>query len=398
MAPTCRTRACCRGRATWARADEFDAVVVAAANLVHVPVATAALDLGLPVVVDKPLALTSAEAAGLCALADARRGLPLTVFQNRRWDSDTLTAQRLLREGALGKVHRLESRFTRFRPEVTRRWREDAAAGGGVLLDLGAHLVDQAVQLLGPGARCTPRSACGPARSWTTTCSWRSRTRSGAASHLSSSVASPWPGPRLVLQGSAAGWSRTPRRPGGGDAGRPLVGPPPSPTARSGPGRPASACRAVPGDWAAFYAASLRPCATAPRSRSTPGTRCARRRCSRRPAGSPSRPGDPRRINGAGGERALDRRLAVLHEQYRWGRSTPWSAGAPTDQVLAATADEYADAALRACPRSSPRAVSRCAGGAIGYRGRNPSDTRKSQHMVDKDAAQQKANKDRATG
>ena len=75
----------------------------------------------------------------------------LGVFHNRRWDSDTLTAAGLLASGDLGTVHRLESRFTRFRPQVVDRWRE-RPGGGGVLLDLGTHLVDQAVHLLGPVA------------------------------------------------------------------------------------------------------------------------------------------------------------------------------------------------------------------------------------------------------
>src|SRR5437016_3076172 len=96
----------------------LDLVVVASPNDTHVPVAHAALEAGLPVVVDKPLAATAAEARALAALA-ADRGLLLTVFQNRRWDAEFRTAQRLLASGALGTVHRYESRFERWRPEVT---------------------------------------------------------------------------------------------------------------------------------------------------------------------------------------------------------------------------------------------------------------------------------------
>jgi predicted dehydrogenase len=75
------------------------------------------------------------------------------VFHNRRWDGDFLTVRRLVSEGALGQVTRFESRFERFRPQIKQgAWRElgDAAEGGGLLLDLGPHLVDQAVQLFGP--------------------------------------------------------------------------------------------------------------------------------------------------------------------------------------------------------------------------------------------------------
>jgi predicted dehydrogenase len=135
----------------WARASSLDLVVVATPNRSHVPLARAALQAGLPVVVDKPLAPSAAEARAL--IEDARaKGLPLTVFQNRRWDGDFLTVRRLLAEGALGTVRRFESRFERWNPVPRQGWRErgDPAEAGGLLFDLGAHLVDQALQLFGP--------------------------------------------------------------------------------------------------------------------------------------------------------------------------------------------------------------------------------------------------------
>src|SRR3954469_8224027 len=133
----------------FARADEGDLVGVATPNMVHVPQALAALDAGLPVVVDKPLAPTAEEARQLVGRA-RERGLLLSVFQNRRWDGDFLTVQQLVRDGALGKVHRFESRVDRWRPDLTGAWRERPDEAGGLLLDLGTHLVDQALQLFGP--------------------------------------------------------------------------------------------------------------------------------------------------------------------------------------------------------------------------------------------------------
>ena len=135
----------------WMRAGELDLVVVATPNSSHVSLARAALDAGLPVVVDKPFARTAAEGRSLVEAASERE-LMVTVFQNRRWDGDFLTLRRLLAEGRLGRVHRLESRFERWRPQPGRGWREQAGAaeGGGLLYDLGSHLVDQALQLFGP--------------------------------------------------------------------------------------------------------------------------------------------------------------------------------------------------------------------------------------------------------
>jgi predicted dehydrogenase len=128
-----------------------DVVVVATPNARHVPDAGAALAAGKDVVVDKPMAATAEDAR---ALVDAAResGRLLTVFQNRRWDGDFLTVRRLVEGGELGEVVRLESRFDRWRPRVAEVWREaaDPAQGGGLLLDLGSHLVDQALLLLGP--------------------------------------------------------------------------------------------------------------------------------------------------------------------------------------------------------------------------------------------------------
>lgn len=131
---------------------EVDLVVVASPNRFHVELARTALEAGKHVVVDKPLAVTSVEARALAAQVEAA-GVVLTAFHNRRWDDDFLTLARVLGEGRLGRVLRLESRFDRWRPRIKEgAWREegDPADGGGLLLDLGSHLVDQAVRLLGP--------------------------------------------------------------------------------------------------------------------------------------------------------------------------------------------------------------------------------------------------------
>ncbi len=136
----------------WADPSSFDLVVIASPNRTHVPLALESVEAGLAVVVDKPVAATVADATRLRDAA-ASRGVAVSVFQNRRWDGDFLTLRELVAEGALGPVHRFESRFERWRPEVSGgAWREspDPADAGGVLYDLGSHLIDQALVLFGP--------------------------------------------------------------------------------------------------------------------------------------------------------------------------------------------------------------------------------------------------------
>src|ERR1700682_1167454 len=137
--------------ALWNRAAEHDLAVVATPNRTHSALALAALEAGLPVIVDKPIATTAG--GGRQLVSEARqRGLLLTVFHNRRWDGDMLTLQRLIADDALGPVTRFESRYERWRPTVrTGSWRESGAPedAGGLLFDLGSHLIDQALLLFG---------------------------------------------------------------------------------------------------------------------------------------------------------------------------------------------------------------------------------------------------------
>lgn len=231
----------------WERADEIDLVVIAAPNDVHVPLARAALERGLAVVVDKPMALSSHGAADLAGLG----GL-LSPFHNRRWDSDTLTASQLLAAGILGTVHRLEARFTRFRPEVQHRWREQPG-GGGVLLDLGTHLVDQAQHLLGPvtTVRADVR-ALRPGAAVDDDVFLDLRHEGGQSSLLWASAAAPWTGPRLVLQGSVAGWCKQDLD--GQEAahrdGRPYAAEPPGTITDADGSRPMPSAL---GDWGRYY-------------------------------------------------------------------------------------------------------------------------------------------------
>ena len=253
----------------------LDLVVVATPNDAHSPAARAALEAGRPVVVDKPLAPTAAEARDLVALAEAR-GLMLTVFQNRRWDSDFRTARHLIADGALGTVHRFESRFERWRPRIATGWREsaDPAQAGGVLTDLGSHLVDQALHLFGPAAHVYAEvNARRPGAAVDDDAFIALTHTNGVHSHLWMSAVCAQPGPRLRILGNQSAYTiqgldpqeaalRAGHRPGPG-WGEPAE----SEWGLLGTTEEARRYPSLPGDYPAFYAgvvSALRDGAPAP--------------------------------------------------------------------------------------------------------------------------------------
>ena len=195
-------------REVWERAGDLDLVVVAAPNRVHVPLARAAIEARLAVVVDKPLAASAEEGRSL--VRDAReQGVMLTVFQNRRWDGDFLTLRGLLQEDALGQVARFESRFERWRPELSAGWRESGEAedAGGLLYDLGSHLVDQALCLFGPAVHVYAEVDIRRSGAQTDDDTFVALTHeSGVRSHLWMSAVAAQPGPRFRVLGSRAAY------------------------------------------------------------------------------------------------------------------------------------------------------------------------------------------------
>lgn len=212
----------------WQEAAEIDLVVIASPNRTHVPLAEVALDHGLGVVIDKPMAATAAAGRLLVERAQAR-GRLLSVFQNRRWDGDFLTVSDLITRGRLGRVHRFESRFERWRPEVDHsRWRErpDPEEAGGLLYDLGSHLVDQALHLLGPAHRVYAEvSARRPGADVDDDVFIGIHHAQGGESHLWASALAAQAGPRFRVLGDAAAftcWGLDPQEQQLRDGARPL--------------------------------------------------------------------------------------------------------------------------------------------------------------------------------
>ncbi|PKV75484.1 oxidoreductase [Pontibacter ramchanderi] len=130
-------------------APDIDLVIVATTNETHYDLAKAALQAGKHVVVEKPFTVTSRQATELIDLAKGK-GKLLTAYQNRRWDSDFRTIQKLLKSELLGRLVEYEAHFDRFRPiPATGTWKEETQPGTGILYDLGSHLIDQALVLFG---------------------------------------------------------------------------------------------------------------------------------------------------------------------------------------------------------------------------------------------------------
>ncbi|MGW1293516.1 Gfo/Idh/MocA family oxidoreductase [Streptomyces sp. NPDC002533] len=254
----------------WERADELDLVVIASPNKTHVPLATAALKAGLPVVVDKPIAGTAAEARELAALAE-ERGLLLSVFQNRRWDNDFRTLAALIADGELGEVQRFESRFERWRPQLKGGWREsgDPDEIGGLLYDLGSHVVDQALVLFGAAVQVYAESDVRRPGAAADDDTFIAITHAnGVRSHLYVSATTAQLGPRFRVLGSAAGYVKyglDPQEAALREGLRPAAGAPwgeeveelwgrigSGESPLTGGGTPV---RTLPGDYPAYYAA-----------------------------------------------------------------------------------------------------------------------------------------------
>jgi predicted dehydrogenase len=193
--------------AVWRSADSVDLVVVASPNRTHVPYANAALDAGISVVVDKPVAATAEQARALAARS--RPDAFVTVFQNRRWDGDFLTLRRILDAQRLGVPLRFESRFERWRPELSAGWRQSSEPedAGGLLYDLGSHLIDQALLLFGPVSHVYAELDRRRTGADVDDDSFVALThRSGVRSHLFMSAVAADRGPRFRVLGTRAAY------------------------------------------------------------------------------------------------------------------------------------------------------------------------------------------------
>lgn len=180
----------------------LDLVVLATPSGDHLAHARQVIDAGIPLVVDKPLAVTAGEALEVVDAA-ARAGVPLTVFQNRRFDSEHATLREVIRAGRLGEVFRAELRWERWRPVPRDRWRETAAAdeGGGLLLDLHTHLIDEVVDLFGPVQSVYAEIAAHTTRA-EDDAFLACRHTSGVVSHLGATSLAGAPGPRIRVLGN----------------------------------------------------------------------------------------------------------------------------------------------------------------------------------------------------
>ncbi|MEY2687438.1 MAG: hypothetical protein RL375_1636 [Pseudomonadota bacterium] len=190
---------------------DIDLVVIATPNDLHHPQALAALQAGRHVVVDKPCALDLAQVRALRDEARRQRRL-LSVFHNRRWDSDFLALRRVIEQGLVGRPVELVSHFDRYRPQVRARWREGVGPGSGLWLDLGPHLVDQMLQLFGMPAAITldqARMRDGALADDYVHASlrWTTGAHAGLRVHLHASALTARPGARFTLHGTAGSYS-----------------------------------------------------------------------------------------------------------------------------------------------------------------------------------------------
>ncbi len=200
------TRVVDRAERLFENAAGHDLVVISTPNRTHVPLALAAIRAAIPVVIDKPMAPTAAEARRVVEAA-RERGVWISVYHNRRWDNDFLTLRRLLAAQSLGAVLRFESRLERWRPSAKGGWRElgAPAEAGGLLYDLGTHLIDQALVLFGPVSDVYAElDTRRPGIETDDDVFLALRHQSGVRSHLWTSYLAAEGGPRLRVLGDRA--------------------------------------------------------------------------------------------------------------------------------------------------------------------------------------------------
>ncbi|WP_311211981.1 MULTISPECIES: Gfo/Idh/MocA family oxidoreductase [unclassified Arthrobacter] len=191
-----------------ALSDQLDLIVLGTPPATHYALAKAALEAGLDVVVDKPFVVHSAQGEELIHLA-ANLGRVLTVYQNRRWDGDSLTVRKLLDAGTLGTVTRFEVGMERWAPEIAKAWKASAAAedGGGVLFDLGTHVLDLCLQFFGPATVTYAEiQARRPQESVDDDVFLALRHQSGVVSHVTINLTSHLHGPRFRILGTEGGF------------------------------------------------------------------------------------------------------------------------------------------------------------------------------------------------
>lgn len=184
-------------------AQDLDLIVIASGNQVHLSQALTAVNAGIPTVVDKPMGINVAQTREILDAADSA-GVAVTTYFNRKWDSDILTLKRVIRDGQIGRVIRMDSRFERFRPQLNpQSWRENNSPedGGGLLLDLMPHLISTAIECFGPAnlKSSSIRSVRGGADD---DCVLVLAHETGVESILSASAVVGAPGPRLRVIGS----------------------------------------------------------------------------------------------------------------------------------------------------------------------------------------------------
>jgi predicted dehydrogenase len=182
--------------------EDLDLIVIASTNDVHSEHAKISISAGIATVVDKPMGRDYYETLALFDHAEMHN-VPVTVFFNRLWDSDSLTIKKVISEGVIGRVFRADSRFERFRPELNpSAWRENVSAdvGGGLLLDIQTHLVSTALDWFGPAqlVHASVREVRGAANDDVVLVL---KHDSGVDSYLSASAIIGAPGPKLRLNG-----------------------------------------------------------------------------------------------------------------------------------------------------------------------------------------------------
>jgi scyllo-inositol 2-dehydrogenase (NADP+) len=188
--------------------SEVNLVSICSPSATHYEIAIKLLEAGKNILIEKPITDSLVEAKAIYELAE-RKGLKVCVFQNRRFDADFMTVQKVIDSGLLGDIITYEAYYDRYKPILNaKKWKEEAAPANGILYDLGSHIIDQVIVLFGKPTAVNGETFIQRANSQVVDAFELKMKASGVNIRLRSSLMVKEQGPRYIIHGTKGTYTK----------------------------------------------------------------------------------------------------------------------------------------------------------------------------------------------